>query len=503
MKNQPYIFAIVISFLSASALSQTLPAKTTHDHFYWLGEFNKASTVMVVEQNIVTKKMGAQIADGVAKVISDGDKPGAKRPNDYLQLETMLIAAAGPDVTRMHSGRSRQDLLATTNRVVLREQALELLQKVIETRARLAELAGKHVNTIIPAYTNGVQAQPTTLAHYLLAFDAAFGRDAERLRQAYARLNLSPLGAAALGTSSFPVNRPRLAELLGFDGVVENSYDANHVSAMDTSLELVNIAAGMALTTSAFVEDVTAQYRDTRPWMLLREGKLTGTSSIMPQKRNPYGLILLRQSASNVIGESHLFAIQAHNISPGMLDYKLGQADKTIAASIGMLGKFGALLDSLVINSQQALEEVTSEYSTTTELADVLQRDSNVPFRVGHHFASELVTYGRTNGLKPADLPYAEAKRIYVESAKALGIENAELPMSEQRFRQSLDAENMVNASLGLGGPQPAEVKRMLEAQRERVAADQSWLSKQKTSLAAAAVKLDKAFENLRQAQAH
>lgn len=490
--------ALAASILSGSALSQTMSDKTIHDPFYWLGEFNKASTVMVVEQRIVTKEMGAQIADGVAKVIVDGEKPGAQRPIDYLQVEKLLIAAAGPDVTRMHSGRSRQDLLATTNRVAMREQVLKFLQRIIDTRARLNQLAAAHVNTIIPAYTNGVQAQPTTLVHYLLAFDAALGRDAERLRQAYARLNLSPLGAAALGTSSFPVNRPRLAELLGFDGVVENSYDANHISALDTSLELVNLATSTALTTSAFVEDLTAQYRDTRPWLVLQKGNLTGTSSIMPQKRNPYGITFLRQAASIVVGEAHLFVIQAHNLSPGMLDYKLGQADKTMAVASDMLEKFSVLLDSLVVDSKRALEEVNSDYSTTTELADILQKESNVPFRLGHHFASDLVSYGRTNGFKPADFPYSEARRIYTESTKVFGMENAELPMAEQKFRKALSAENMVNSSLGMGGPQPAEVKRMLGSHGEALAADRNWLMWQKAKLTAASTKLDAAFENIR-----
>jgi len=147
-----------------------------------------------------------------------------------------------------------------------------------------------------------VQAQPTTFGHYLLAFAAALERTAARMREAWARVNLSPLGAGALGTSSFAIDRPRLAELLGFDGVVENSLDANHVAPCDMSVELAGIAASGALTGDALINDILAQYRQTSPWIVLREGGLTGPSTIMPQKRNPIVLVAARHLASKVLG---------------------------------------------------------------------------------------------------------------------------------------------------------------------------------------------------------
>jgi argininosuccinate lyase len=343
------------------------------DEFYWLGEFNKASTVMVVEQGIVTRKLGKAIADAVAKVIADGNKAGAARPSDYLELEKLLVAAAGPDVTRMHSGRSRQDLIATSNRTLLRVGALELMQRLNEARNRLQSLSRQHIHTIVPAYTNGVQAQPITLAHYLLAFDAALAREGERIRQAYPRLNLSPLGSAALGTSSFPVNRVRLAELLGFDGVAENSFDATQVSSLDVTLELISIAQSIALSVGPLIEDIEIQYRDAQPWILLREGTLTGPSSIMPQKRNPYGLISLRQAASQVVGDANSFTVLAHNVARGMLDYKRGSAERTISDANALLVQFAMVFDNLVINPKRALDVVNADYSTTTELANILQ----------------------------------------------------------------------------------------------------------------------------------
>jgi argininosuccinate lyase len=399
----------------------------------------------------------------------------------------------------MHSGRSRQDILSTTRRVMMRERALELMQAMAMSRDRIVSLASQHVDTIIPAYTNGVQAQPTTYAHYLLAFASAYDRHAERLRQAYARLNLSPLGSAALGTSSFPVNRPRLAELLGFDGVAENSYDANQVAVMDVAGEVANIASLAALTTGSLVQDIHTQYHQTSPWLLIQEGDLTRVSSIMPQKRNPNVLNTLRLQASTVVGDATAYSFQAHNVTPGMPDYKREQPNRALDDATEMFRQLTALLDNLVVFPERALAEVNADYSTTTELADVLQREADVAFRVGHHFASELVNFGRKNGLKPADITFADAERIYAEAGKRFGMQDAKLPLTEARFRSSLSPEGMVNASKGMGGPQPAEVRRMLDVEKKHLADDQAWMRQQQAKLAQAQARLDTAFRQLLQ----
>ena len=490
------LLAVVGAIAATSSAAQASKAKAAHDNFYWLGEFNKASTVMVIEQGIVPKELGARIAKGVSQVIEEGDKPGAKRPGDYLAYEPLLLAVAGPDATRMHSGRSRQDILATNRRVMLRERTLDLAQAMTAARERLLEMAAKHAGTIVPGYTNGVQAQPNTFGHYLLGFAGAYDRHFERLRQAYARLNLNPLGAAVYGTSSFPVSRPRLAELLGFDGNVDNGYDAVQVSTIDVAAELASIASIAALTTGALVEDIHTQYHQTSPWFLIEEGAQTHTSSIMPQKRNPTILNTLRLQASTVVGEAHLYTIQAHNVTPGMPDYKRESSQETLEAATIMYVELKTLLDNLVVNPERALAEVNAEYSTTTELADVLQREADVPFRAGHHFASELVTFGRAKGLKPAEIGFADAVHIWAEASTKFGMD-AKFPLTEKRFREALSAEGMIAASKGLGGPQPDEVKRMLESERRVLAGDQEWLKARRAKLADSQAKLDIAFRNL------
>lgn len=480
----------------------------TRDPFFWLGEINKASAVMVTEQAIVPKALGARIAEAVAAVIAAGDKSGARRSGNYLHVEPDLIEAGGPDVTRLHSGRSRQDIGATIQRLAMRDDLLAAFAALNEARGVLLAMAERHLHAIIPAYTWGVQAQPTTFGHYMLAYAAAFARTAERMREAFVRLNRSPLGAAALGTSSFPVDRPHLAELLGFDGVIENSFDANQVSPIDSGAELVGLAASASLTIGTLVADITQQYAQTKPWLTMTQGELTGVSSIMPQKRNPAGLVYLRTQASALLGRAQTFLLIAHNVASGMSDTKAfldpaqgEQPNVVIRELAALLTRFHAVMATLTLDEARAQAEVEAEYSTTTGLADILQQSAGIPFRVGHHFASELVNYGRAHNLKPSQIPHARAERIYADVARAEGLASEELPLSELQFTQALSARHMINSSKGLGGPQPSEVTRMLAAEQAQLAMDHDWLAALRATLDAAAATLDETFNRLRSAQ--
>jgi argininosuccinate lyase len=381
---------------------------------------------MVVEQGIVPKPLGNTIGHAISRVIADQAKPGSERSGDYLKVEPLLIAQSGPDVTRLHSGRSRQDIRATTRRLFQRDYLLSAIAQLNEARASLIAMAEKLPNAIVPAYTLGVQAQPVSFGHYILAYGEALARDGERYREAYARLNRSPLGAAALGASSFPVNRPRLATLLGFDGPIENSFDANQISPIDTGVELCAIAASSALTLTTPIADITTQYAQTKPWLLRGEGKETGTSSIMPQKRNPLGLLGLRSTAGKLVGDAQVYFLLAHNVSAGMTDYKTDEPDRVLMEAADLYSELAKLMKDLALHPKRALDEVNAEYSTTTELADTLQRVADVPFRVGHHFASELVNFGRSHGLTPSQLPYDEAQRNLYRSRETVRLAERE-----------------------------------------------------------------------------
>jgi argininosuccinate lyase len=469
----------------------------TESQFSWLNRINKASIVMLTEEGIVKPEMGQKIASGVRYAIDQADKPDGKRPSDVLQLEQIMTDKIGPEASLIHSGRSRQDMLATYRLARLRSDLLAYDEALNTMRKRTLDLAEKNIETLVPAYTNGVQAMPISYAHYLLAFEASFDRDGQRVRELYQRLNQSPMGTAVLANSAYPLNRERMAELLGFDGVRENSLDSSQVATYDIPIEAVNIASSTAIRLGAMIGDIHTQYHQIRPWLLLDE-ESTYTSSAMPQKRNPGLLMRAREASSDVVGLANTVTLRAHNVTTGMTDYKfafdsLGVFD----SSREMFSAMDAVLGALKINPQRSLEELENEWTTSMELADTLERKHKVPFRIGHSFASLIVTEARSNGLTPKTFPYEHAQKLYAQAAGKYKWTPDNLPLDEATFRAALSPENMVKTRTGTGGPQPEEVKRMLVEARRTLESDQLWLQTRRTSLTTAEGNLDRAFEKL------
>jgi argininosuccinate lyase len=462
----------------------------------FLDQINKACIVMLNEAGIVPRAHAARIAAGIAQVIDDAKASGIpRRSADYLDYEPRLVAVVGPDASRLHSGRSRQDIASTIARMNLRDGLTQEIDALIIAREKLLALAAQHIETIIPAYTHGVQAQPTTFAHYLHALVAALTRQTQRLREAYRRVNLNPLGAAALATSSFPIDRRRLQTLLGFEGLLENAYDANHLAPVDSALDVAGALAIAAVQIGQFAQDLHTQYADTQPWFLLATGELTGVSSIMPQKRNPAALEQLRAQSSILLGEMHTVFLISHNNRTGMFDYRMYDP-VPCARPLQVFKLLQQVAGGLVVNKERALAEVRADYSTTTEIADALMQRADVPFRIGHHFASQLTDYGRGKRLKLGEIPYSEAQRIYRE------LTQQKLPLDEAAFREIISPEYMVFGRNGIGrngigGPQPAEVHRMLEHERAQAKADRDWLKDRQTHLANALSGLETAFTAL------
>jgi argininosuccinate lyase len=475
---------------ATSALSKA------QDQFYWLGRINMASTVMLVEEGIIPKPLVRPVAEGVAHSIRQADQPGGKRPTDVLQIERIISDKAGPEATLVHTGRSRQDMLAAVRVMRLRTEVLDTADALLRARQALLDIAAQHVETFVPAYTNGVQAQPVSYAHYLLAFADSLARDSQRLRECYARLNLSPMGTAVLANSSWPLNRQRLSDLLGFDGLVVNSYDAGQVISYDVPIEAAGIASSMAIRIGALMQDVHTQYHQTRPWLLLDAGS-TYTSSAMPQKANPGVIMGLRSKASDVVASAQWVTLRAHNVTPGMVDYKdTTQTARTFVLATEMLGQFVQVMKALRIDPKRSLEELDGDWTTSMELAETLQRLHQIPFRVGHHFASEVVQFAKLKGLKPAEFPYAEAVRIYAEGAAKYKVD-PKLALDAKAFRAALSAETMVRTRVGIGGPQPAEVRRMLGLAQQSHKADTDWLAQRQTRLVQAQAQLNTAFGQL------
>ncbi|MEP6722101.1 MAG: lyase family protein [Variovorax sp.] len=484
-----------LSFISPQVGAQARPA---HDEFFWLGEINKATAVINTDEGLLDRSMTSLVYSGITKVLAEGDKPGGKRPTNVITFEPLLIDAAGPEITLLHAGRSSQDMLATLRSAMLRDDMLALADQLNKTTDTMVKLAGQHKATIVPNYTNGVAAQPNSYGHYLLGIAAGLDRDAQRIREAYARIDRSSMGTTVLNGSSWPLNRKRMADYLGFASTVDNAYDASQVSSVDEPVEAGAIVSAIALHAGTFVEDVMTQYSQARPWILLREGGgNTYVSSAMPQKRNPGLLNSTRRDASAALTLGLGAALQAHNIPPGMSDAKESRATSAMVRSaIGVLGNWDKILTALVIDPDRALEELNSDWTASQELADVLMRKYKLPFRVGHHFASEVVEYAKAKNIKPLDFPYVEAQRIYAETVKGTG-SAAALPMSEAEFRSTLDPVAIVRNRQTAGGPQPREMERMLKESAKRIADQEAWINARRMSISSALARLNSDFEKL------
>ncbi|WP_199260383.1 argininosuccinate lyase [Paracoccus binzhouensis] len=491
----------------AMACALALPAGGTaagtddgvpRDAFFWLGEINKASIVINSDEGLLDRELAPRIGRALQAVIGNGNAPGAKRPGTVITFEPLLIEQGGIEVTLIHAGRSSQDMHATYRAAMLRDGMLDLAEQLNRTTETLVELAARHVDTIVPNYTNGVAAQPNSYAHYLLGHAAGLDRDAQRIREAYARIDRSAMGTTVLNGTGWPLNRKRMADYLGFAAVVDNAYDASQISSMDEPVEVGSIVTAIALHAGNFVEDVMTQYAQSRPWILLEEGgDNTYVSSAMPQKRNPGILNSTRSSASQAIALALGPVLQTHNITPGMSDPK--DADENAAvieAGIGTLARLDRVLKALRVDPERALEELNSDWTASQEIADILMRDHGLPFREGHHVASEIVSHARARGIGPLDFPYTEAQRIYAETVAGTDAP-PQLPLTEAQFRAALDPVAIVRNRATSGGPQPAEVQRMLTEARARIAAQDRWIAGKRGHIAEALSRLDSDFSAL------
>ncbi len=492
----------VLSFSLLAYCAGAYAVDAKRDEFFWLGEMNKATLVINTEEGLIEKSVAPTFAAGIEKVIAAGNQKGAKRPSTVISFEPLLIQAAGPEITLLHAGRSSQDMHATYRAAILRDDLLSLAQQLHQTGTTLVALSDRHKETIVPNYTNGVAAQPNSYGHYLLAHAAGLQRDAQRIREAYTRINRSAMGTTVLNGTSWPLNRERMANYLGFSGIVENAYDASQISSMEHPVEVGAVVTSVALHTGHFVEDLLTQYAQPRPWILLEEGgENTYVSSAMPQKRNPGLLNNTRSNASTALTLAFGPAIQAHNITPGMSDPKSAKGNSAMVQSaVKALADWDRVLKALVVNPDRALEELNGDWTASQELADALMRNHGLPFRLGHHFASEVVGHAKKHNIKPLEFPYAEAQRVYAETVKGTDYPKT-LPMSETQFKENLDPVMIVKNRKTSGGPQPAEMQRMIAAAKADLVAQQNWINDQRNKITTALGQLNADFDKLGKAK--
>ncbi len=466
---------------------------------YWQNRINRASLVMLTEEGIVGAEDASTIAHAQVAAEAHFASPDVEPISDIMPLEKFLIQECGPKATLIHTGRSRQDIFATLNQARLRLAFLDFAQTLNEFRNELLTIAKDHTETWMPAYTNGVQAMPVTLGFYLWAFLESFERDFDRIQSAWGRVNQSALGSAVLANSSWPVSRERLAQLLGFDSAIKNALDSSQVSLFDVPLEAASIASNVAVRITTLMQDIAQQYSQTRPWLLLDSSAAYG-SSAMPQKRNPGIVNKTRAKAGDVIGAMQTAYIRAHNLQLGMYDNKESVSEDNSAVfvqAVHMLHLARWAFAMLKVLPERALEELDNDWTCTMALAETLQHEYAVPFRVGHNFASDIVTLARREGYLPKTFPYAQAQRIYREVTERFGWEARDLPLSEDAFRETLSAEYVVRTRVGLGSPAPESVREGLVEAQAQLQADQVWVTEKRTHLDACDKRLDALFAAL------
>ncbi|SUP44641.1 lyase family protein [Veillonella criceti] len=450
----------------------------TEDVFFWIGEINKASLVINSNQGLLDRRLAKELAKGLQQVLAKGQRIDT-RPQNVVDFEVLWVRESGSEVSRIHIGRSSQDMLTTANMAMLRTALLDLGKALLALNGILLELAIKHKATIVPAYTNGVAAQPTSYGHYLHAFFEGFSRDLDCLQAVYGRINRSPMGAMVLNGTGWPLDREAMAQYLGFRTLAYNCYDATQVYTLEYAVDLASITNSIAIHVGNFIADVMQQYAQPRPWIVLQEGLgNTYISSAMPQKRNPGLLNATRTKATTLLGEGYTAVMRAHNVPPGMADARgIDLVDLVQSAQL-VVTLFSHCLQMLQVNETRALEELNLDWTASQEVADILMREYNIPFRIGHHVASDIVSYARMHQIKPLEFPYEAVIRIYtsiVETVNDIGLP-AIFPMSEARFKEALNPIEIVQHRAVKGGPQMVEMEYMLQQSQVVLNNKVNWL---------------------------
>ncbi len=455
---------------------------------------HKAQVVMLSEEKLISPDLARQLARAIPTADRETRAQVVPLREDYAAFERKLIAAIGPEASNLHLGRSNNDMGATSERLFLRDDALEILAAMAQARAALLSLARDNVGTVIPGFTHMVQAQPTTLAHQYAAFLSALERDEQRLREALARIERSPLGVGAFTTSSFQLNRQRLQELMGLPGLVENGYDAIMVSTVDTKAEFAAALSLSALNVGRFIQQFLIQYSDSHPGISIADNAV-GHSSIMPQKRNPSDGERIRLLCSSIVADAHAVTLMAHNTPGG--EHKdirfelLERAERVSKQSKLMYTKFGGFLKTLRVNPERTLELVTHDYSVLTELADTLLRESKLPFRLGHQVAAAVADFGRAHNKRPMQITFEEFQQLYRKTL------SQETTLTASQFQRAMDPRAMIAARQGSGGPQPAEMQRQLAQHERRLTNLRTWLAQRQQAIQEANAKLEFAFTAL------
>jgi len=432
-----------------------------------------AHLVMLAEQGIVTRADARHIRDALDAVDLDAVRAA---PYDgscedlFFHLERLLVTGCGRAIAgHLHTARSRNDIDMTMYRMRLRELILDLIDATLKLRNSLVEVASQHRETIFAAHTHTQPAQPTTLAHYLLAVIEQLERDGARLLAAYARTNRNPLGSCAITGTGFPIDRDRTSDLLGFDGPTGNTYGS--IATVDYLLESVSAATVLLTGLGRFVQDLLLWSTSEFDYVRLGDG-FVQSSSIMPQKRNPVAFEHARAIGSKALGQAQAIVLSVHNTPFG----DIVDTEDDLQPLVFSMFRDATRTVKLVAAAMRTVEFDAAKLearaggggATLTELADELVRAHGLPFRTAHAIAARLMAGRRLDPDVPLSAVLADA------SAELLG---TPLRYSETELERILSPRHFIDVRRTLGGPAPEETERASTISRAALTADHAWLA--------------------------
>lgn len=453
--------------------------------------FDKAHVVMLAEQGFHSRSDARTILQALRRMETAGiTEIRAETEAGEHSGEAWLITEIGEEIGgRIHAGRSSGDFMAVTSRIFIREFLLKLMAASIELRKVLVELAERHIDTVMPGSTWSQHAQPTTFAHYLMSWEASLENDFQRLEQLYERVNVSPAGGAIFTGSRYPVDRERIAELLGFDGVISNTRYA--VLGFDGWLgvpaEAYTVPALLMMNVSGIASELYLWSSTEFSYVELAD-RYCGTSSIMPQKKNPYTLMWIRGAAARTYGRLSSYMTEMHDMAMGYTRQLAPTLDDILEATQIMAG----VLSSLTVHKDRMLDNATNmNWICATDIADLIVLEKGLPFRTAHQIVAILVRIGIARGLTQTAVTSALLDEAAVEYM------GKPLNLPDDVLRQALDPAICVQARQLTGGPAPERVREDIARASRRCGADEAALALLGERLAAADDHLEKAIDAL------
>jgi argininosuccinate lyase len=406
----------------------------------------------------------------------------------FFHVEQLIAAAAGPDVAgRLHTARSRNDIDMTMYRMRLRELVLDLAGSVLALRGALIDVASVHRETVFPAHTHTQPAQPTTVAHYLLAAIEQLDRDFARLMAAYRSTNVNPLGACAITGTGFPIDRERTSELLGFDGPTGNTYGS--IATVDYLIESTSAASVLVLGVGRLVQDLLLWCTAEVGYLRLGDA-FVQVSSIMPQKRNPVALEHARALASKAFAELAAVPVAVHNTPFGDIVDTEDDLQPLVATAFKDAGRAVGLVSAAIATAEfdvaRMRARAAESWVTVTELADTLVRDYGLPFKAAHAIASKLVA---ARAARPA-APLAD-----VLASVSREVTGREIKMRQDVLERVLSPEHFIAIRKTPGGPAPEVAAAAIAAARRRLADDTVELSRRREGLTSADIRRRQAVD--------